>query len=377
LRSELLALLSVAGMACASESHPWSLAPTGIARDVGPDSSYIFELVRVIGPEVLPADFTYLGPAAISATGKVALRSHKDCRIAVVDIGGGMVERLFGRCGDGPHESQAIAALLWSVDTVLVVDASSGRFRWFGPADTVVRTLRPNAAALGGSSGLVSVAIVDDTTALLFLRLQPATVTGPNQHGLVAEMDLRSGEIRRRFFEEPAARRAADGESQRYYRGCAVDQDRVAIENNGPAEVIRIGLDGRASWARQTSTDFLGLSTSPDGDGASFRWGRLPRPLACGTGAFVSVVLPIEGNSSMAAVGRIVVFDWDGNTLINQDIPGRDYPLAFAGWHGRDSLFVVTASQATVPHAAVLRLRPRRDGEVGPFLLPDSVRVMY
>lgn len=265
---------------------------------VAPDSSHILELVRVIGPGVLPADFTYLGPAGISANGKVALRSHTDCRIAIVDLASGGLERVFGRCGDGPHESRAIVALLWSGDTVIVVDASSGRFRWFGAADTAVRSVHPDAGALGGSSGLHSVAMVDDTTALLFLRLQPAGVVGAGQHGLV-------------------------------------------------------------------------------GDGASFRWGRLPRPVACGNEAIVSLIVPIEGNSAEPASGRIVALDWEGRTLLNQAIPGAAYPLAFAGWHGRDSLFVAAVSQATTPHAAVFRLRPRLAGEIGPFLIPDSVRATY
>jgi hypothetical protein len=369
--------MCAASLACAAEADSWSLAPAGLATPIAADSSHIFELVRLIGPDVLPLDFTYFGPAAISATAKVALRSHSDCRIAVVDIASGALERLFGRCGDGPHETRTITALLWSGDTAIVVDAGSGRFRWFGPADTAVRRLQPDASGLAGSAGLHGVALMDDSTALLFLRLQPASVVASDLHGIVAEMDLRTGEIRERHFEEPAARRAVDGESQRYYRGCAAGPDRVAIENNGPAEVVRIGTDGSPVWARATPTELLGLVADPDGDGASFRWGRLPRPIACGTAAIVSLILPTEGNSGMAVVGRVVALDWDGRTLVNQPIPGSDFPLAFSGWYGRDSLFVVAASQATVPHAAVFRLRPRREGEVGPFLVPDSVRAVY
>ena len=370
-------MLTASGLACAAEGNSWSLAPAGLATPITADSSHIFELVRVIGPNVLPADFTYLGPAAISATGKVALRSHTDCRIAVVDMASGAVERLFGRCGDGPHESRVITALLWRADTLIVVDEGTSRFRWFDAADTSVRRLQPDAAALGGSSGLQSVAVVDDTTALLFLRLQPASVSGPDQHGLLVEMDLRSGAIRRRYFEEPVARREIDGESQRYYRGCAAGPNRVVIENNGPAEVIRIGPDGMAAWARGIATDFLGFVANPEGDGGSFHWGRLPRPVACGERAIVSVVLPSEGNSAMTSIGRIVALDWDGGVLLNQSIPGKYYPLAFSGWYGRDSLFVVTASQASVPHVAVFRLRERRAGETGPFLMPDSVWARY
>jgi len=377
-RRAALILLAALAMACGRPAHEeFSLVGSGIpVRELPTELGTVLEYQRSYGIGVLPRSFTYHRPAAVSTGGQMLLRSHTDCRFGVVNLSSGELVRYLGRCGDGPHESRAIAGAALLGDTILFAAVRTSTLRLIGPADTIVRRLQVPALATHGARGLLSLSLISDTTAFVALSVS-AGPGEPVAAPLFGLLDLGSGRLEPVPFTEPPRRLEAAREVDRFYHACASRFARMMIvENNGPAEYVGVGWDGQVGWAARSGVSGIdpGAARIEGSRSAAFRWNRLPVRPACSATQIYSRVLPLQATDPRVPLGHVVVMDFDGHVLLNAPALPTDSLLIQANWFADDSTLYVATTQAPSPRVLAFRLRARLPGVRGVFLLPDSVR---
>jgi hypothetical protein len=262
-------------------------------------------------------------------------------------------------------------------DTIIVADVRKPTLRFFGVADTVGRRLQVPRLAEDGARGVFGFTLLNDTAA--FVSLSVAGAPGVEVRApLFGLLDLRSGELEAIPFREPQVRLATAREADRFYHACpASNGQALIVENNGPAEYIGLRRDGSVAWATRGIVVSVHpkAATIEGSRSAAFQWNRLPIRPACSSVGIYSRVLPIQGNDPERPLGNIVVLDFEGRVRMNAPFTPQDTLLVQANWFADDSLLYIATTQAASPRVLAFRLRPRRDGETGVFLLPDSVRV--
>ena len=343
-------------------------------RPFSESSELILEYVRSFGPGELPPSFTYHGPAGVSRADQMLLRSHTDCKWAVLDLISGRRVRYFGRCGDGPHETRAVAGAGIFSDTIVFADVRSALLRFVGSADTVGRRLQIQGLDGDSIQGVHSLTVLDDTTAFVTLAVSGRSGSAAPLFGFV---DLRTGNLRPVPFHLTERRRASVPEAEHFFGACthrAVSM--IIAENNGPAELLGLALDGRARWARRGHVAGLVLKEgdASDAPSAAFRWNRLPVRPACTATLALSRFIPQDGPSRVAPLGVLVLTRFDGTVAMGSPFAARDSVLALANWFADDSLFYVATTQAMTPRVLAFRPRRRAEGDEGPFAIPDSIR---
>lgn len=352
-----------------------ALAPPEVSEEVGLTDDWVLEYVRTIGPGVLPPSFVFRGPMGMGRDGRLITMSNADCKTAVLHTTTGAVERYFGRCGDGPHETRSIGGIGIARDTILRLSPFGGRIEFVGSDDTVVRVLRVDPLVQTSIRNVQSFEVVDDTTAFVAVVRLPAGLVESDDDWLFAFVDLRDGTVRPHGFREPARRTASIEENMRFYSACMHGKTRTPIIiNNGPVEVVALGEDGAPRWARSYAVPAIRPITEPlNRNTAAFIWNHLPRPPACGGSMAAILAMPIDGAGMPPVLGHLILLDYEGRTLMNHPFADTDSILAMGGWEADDSLFYVSARLSPTPALLVLRPRPRRPGEQGVVLLPDSV----
>jgi hypothetical protein len=363
--------------ACSGEARfdGYQLADEPAPLIVAPEiDDFVLEYARSYGVGQLSASFTYHGPSGTSQSGKLLLRSHTDCQFAVIGLASGNLERTFGRCGDGPHETRTIAGAGIYADTVVFANVRSGLLRFVGPADTVARSLEVAGLVNDGTEGVHMLQVVDDST--LFVTLAVASHLD-SLHPLFAFVDLRSGQIQPVPFKLSRARREKVPEARHFFGACTHrNGSTVVIENNGPAELLGVGSDGKAAWAIRASV--AGIQLTAQGEtpapSSAFRWNRLPVRPACSAEYVLSRMIPLQGTDDAAPLGVMLLVRYNGTVAMNLAFESRDTVLALANWFADDSLFYVATTQAMSPRVLAFRPRVRRNGESGLFVLPEEIR---
>jgi hypothetical protein len=336
----------------------------------------VLEYVRTLGPDQLPPSFVYRGPMGIGRDGRLVVSSNPDCKVAVLHAHSGMRDRYFGRCGDGPHETRVISGIGLIHDTIIRIAPFGGTIAFVGPDDTVVKRVRADSLVKTSIRNVHSFDVIDDTTAFVTVVRLPAALADRADDWLFAEVDLRTGAVRPNPYREPLTRSAAISETLRFYAACTHRRLGVTmVANNGPVELVALAPDGAVRWAVDYSVGPIRPVQDPlNQTTAAFRWNRLPVGPTCSASLVALRALPIDGSVGDPALGNLILVDATGTTRMNLPLGSRDSVLALGGWEADDSLFYVTARQASTPAVVVLRPRLRRAGERGAILLPDSVQ---
>ena len=343
---------------------------------VGEVDGWVLDYVRTIGPGQLPPSFIYRGPTAFSRSGRIVVSSNPDCKIAVLQSNSGLLERYFGRCGGGPHETRIIGGIGFVHDTIVRLSPFGGRISFIGPDDTIVKMVQVDALVRTSIRNVHSFDVLDDTTAFVSVVRLPAALADSVDDWMFARVDLRTGEVRPNPWREPKRRLASIEESLRFYAACTHrNLSATIVANNGPVQIVALGPDGGIQWANDYEVEPIRPIHEPlNRTTAAFKWNRLPLAPTCSAEAILLRALPIDGSVGDPPLGHRIMVTKTGHTLMNVPFSRSDSVLALGGWEADDSLFYVAARAAPTPAIVVLRPRPRLPGEVGAILIPDSVQ---
>jgi hypothetical protein len=300
--------------------------PVGLARrTLSQDGQLRYH--RSIGEVDGPLAFGRIGPLAAQDT-LLAIADGMACQAVIYHTGEGRFVSRWGGCGGGPGEFREITAMAWRADSLFAADKRGNVISVLGPTGSEIRRIRPDVGAFVLRIGHVGFA--DDTTLILGIALPPSVMvrgeTRQGVHAFIALVDVRTGELRARLFEDP---------------------DRESVDNRVPAvrdiKMCTARGHGRGTIAVLSPWRFHGTilrvlgtdrsSVEFDRDVRGFRprqgksgeWHRVGYPsIGCGDEVVMFKWVRPRTRSSPPTGGYLELRDYNGRLLMQQALTPAD-----------------------------------------------------